>query len=298
MYFFIYFFWRGRWSSPSVWYFETNTVASLSWSEVSATEPSSLLSPTVTFSLSPSDTAESCCRTSDSPGDGQRFWLKTLEFSRKQKLNTLSFVIHQSLCIIPLQVIISKKAFLSFRPWISLAWDPSSERLNSDSLRLTRNLLFSLSKLVTLATTVWPMSKTVEVSVTNWSPMAYDEKQNQIYTKMYNFIQNPIQTTKTKTYSFRSEAEEPIREIDEDSIRHDVLHPADHLHPPLELREVFGDAVVLQTGLQQRFLSESLNRTRLRRTERCGSLSTWLHRYYLNWTELDNNITESMMSWL
>ncbi len=224
--------------------------------------------------------------------------IKDTRIQQKTEVNTLSFVIHQSLCIIPLQVIISKKAFLSFRPWISLAWDPSSERLNSDSLRLTRNLLFSLSKLVTLATTVWPMSKTVEVSVTNWSPMAYDEKQNQIYTKMYNFIQNPIQTTKTKTYSFRSEAEEPIREIDEDSIRHDVLHPADHLHPPLELREVFGDAVVLQTGLQQRFLSESLNRTRLRRTERCGSLSTWLHRYYLNWTELDNNITESMMSWL
>lgn len=84
---------------------------------------------------------------------------------------------------------------------------------------------------------------------------------------MYNFTLNPIQTTKTKTYSFRSEAEEFIREIDEDSIRHDVFHPADHLHAHLELREVFGNAVVLQTSLQQGFLSESLNRTRLRRTE-------------------------------
>ncbi len=26
--------------------------------------------------------------------------------------------------------------------------------------------------------------------------------------------------------------------------------------------------------------------------------STWLHRYYLNWTELNDNITESMMNWL
>ncbi len=27
-------------------------------------------------------------------------------------------------------------------------------------------------------------------------------------------------------------------------------------------------------------------------------LFTWLHRYYLNWAELENGITESMMNWL
>lgn len=52
------------------------------------------------------------------------------------------------------------------------------------------------------------------------------------------------------TYIFRSEAEESVWETDEDSIRHDVLHPAKHLHPHLELRELLRDVVVLQIGLQ------------------------------------------------
>lgn len=52
------------------------------------------------------------------------------------------------------------------------------------------------------------------------------------------------------TYIFRSEAEESVRETDEDSIRHDVLHPANHLHPHLELRELLRDVVVLHIELQ------------------------------------------------
>lgn len=91
---------------------------------------------------------------------------------------------------IPLPVTISTMDFLSFRPWISLAQVCSSERINSDTFRLTRNLFFCSSRLVTLAATVWPIAKTVDVSATNCSDIAYDEIE--IRHQFYSAVQNAL----------------------------------------------------------------------------------------------------------
>lgn len=99
------------------------------------------------------------------------------------------------------------------------------------------------------------------------------------------------------TYRYRSEAVDSIWETDEDSIRHDVLHPADHLHPHLELREVLRDSAVLKISLQVRFLGENLNTTRLRSLTKClillGKLAPFIHTDFMKGIMCEHALLEN-----
>lgn len=60
------------------------------------------------------------------------------------------------------------------------------------------------------------------------------------------------------THSFGREAEQAVREVDEDAIGHDALHPAHHHHPDLQLGERRNQAFRLQSRDQRGLLTENL----------------------------------------
>lgn len=55
-----------------------------------------------------------------------------------------------------------------------------------------------------------------------------------------------------------------MREVDENAVGHDALHPAHHHHPSLQLGERRGQVSRLQSRRQQRLLTHNLSFIRLK----------------------------------